>query len=346
MAHASDSTTMAYADEKFNPMGSCTEVRSRVNANAMGAMTYECDATTGNYKPLQRHGSTGEKWCVDEVSGQLIVGKYANRGQPDPVCETSIPTNKMSHSSNSADYENQQLTSSSHNASVPSAVNNKVTPIPMAPVHNKTMAYLTEKVSAEVAAQCQYRIGDNLKAGENLKKLGCYNDMLQPPRPFPVLLMNETVDVSDASQADYPNYLKAFVCKCAEMTRKRGWYSFGIQNKGEGKDLFDIECHSGPDEGRYAEDREAKNYMCVNENEQTCDKNDKKYCSGAARLDPVSEKTEHANFVYTIITQAHPEIQYIEYDRKKRHSLKKKHLHKRFIHQLKLKNTRFFKNTR
>ena len=69
----------------------------------------------------------------------------------------------------------------------------------------------------------------------NLTKLGCVNDDQQVPRPLPVMILNLTdVNVGIPSeQDDWKSFIRSLVCKCAIETRKRGWYTFGIQNYGK-----------------------------------------------------------------------------------------------------------------
>ena len=47
---------------------------------------YQCDAN-GDYKPMQRHAGTGERWCVNTKTGVIIEGTNRSPTQPDPVCE-------------------------------------------------------------------------------------------------------------------------------------------------------------------------------------------------------------------------------------------------------------------
>ena len=44
-----------------------------------------CD-NSGNYDVIQRHPETGEKWCVDKITGALIEGTKTKASQPDPQC--------------------------------------------------------------------------------------------------------------------------------------------------------------------------------------------------------------------------------------------------------------------
>jgi len=147
-----------------------------------------------------------------------------------------------------------------------------------------------------------------------LKRKGCYNDRQIVPRPFPVMVMkDENMSVGDITDKEaYAKFLPAFICRCAEEVRKRKWWSFGIQNH--------VECHSGPDEGRFDEDGAAAPALCVNSKLDTCGEGDKT-CAGK----------DGANFVYTVITDSHQEIKKIIYARKKRSS-KSHHHHQRNKH--------------
>ena len=72
------------------------------------------------------------------------------------------------------------------------------------------------------------------------------------------------------------------------------------------------ECYSGPDEGRYDEDREASEDMCESEEQKTCVKDDKQSCAGIIKKDKETNNNMYANYVYTIITETHKEIARIE----------------------------------
>ena len=58
-----------------------------------GIYVPQCDAT-GNYVPLQRHASTGHRWCVDE-HGREITGTNTPPGKPDPDCVYSPGNNNQ-----------------------------------------------------------------------------------------------------------------------------------------------------------------------------------------------------------------------------------------------------------
>ena len=66
----------------------CSSVRIKLMASnelIVGRYIPTCDAS-GNYKPLQRYGSTGERWCVDVITGKELPGSRVRPTQPDPVC--------------------------------------------------------------------------------------------------------------------------------------------------------------------------------------------------------------------------------------------------------------------
>jgi len=79
------------------------------------------------------------------------------------------------------------------------------------------------------ATNCTYQIGSNLI------KLGCFRDFETPPRPLPVKLLTEDglKAYEDENKETWQKFIQSFVCKCAEMTRKKGWFTFGIQNYGK-----------------------------------------------------------------------------------------------------------------
>ena len=45
----------------------------------------KCDVN-GSYDVMQKHPETGERWCVDRMTGALIEGTKTKAGQPDPQC--------------------------------------------------------------------------------------------------------------------------------------------------------------------------------------------------------------------------------------------------------------------
>ena len=54
--------------------------------NAVYVFYYQCDVN-GDYKPMQRHAGTGERWCVNPKTGVIIEGTNRSPTQPDPGCE-------------------------------------------------------------------------------------------------------------------------------------------------------------------------------------------------------------------------------------------------------------------
>ena len=70
-----------------NPNSSnCNNENAKIPPNHVGAMRYDCE-TNGDFRPMQIHGSTGERWCVNTKTGNIIQGTLRIRGQPDPICE-------------------------------------------------------------------------------------------------------------------------------------------------------------------------------------------------------------------------------------------------------------------
>ena len=47
----------------------------------MGGFTPKCD-DKGNYEPLQSHGSSGYRWCVNTTTGHIIDGTESPPGIP------------------------------------------------------------------------------------------------------------------------------------------------------------------------------------------------------------------------------------------------------------------------
>lgn len=73
--------------------------------------------------------------------------------------------------------------------------------------------------------------------------------------------------------------------------------------------IFAGECFSGPDEGRFDEDGEASENMCINEEQESC-KKDKQFCAGISKQNGSKKVT--ANYVYMIKTKTHTQINRIE----------------------------------
>ena len=65
----------------------CSAKRQKLAANefVVGRFIPTCDEN-GNYQPLQTHGSTGERWCVDINDRSEVADTRVYRTQPDPVC--------------------------------------------------------------------------------------------------------------------------------------------------------------------------------------------------------------------------------------------------------------------
>ncbi|XP_065644379.1 uncharacterized protein LOC100208971 isoform X5 [Hydra vulgaris] len=251
----------------------CLE-RASLNQQVTGAYVPQCEAN-GKYQVLQRHGSTGYKWCVDPNSGEEIPGTRFGPGIKDPVCD-------------------KVTVKQTHYAISPAGINvSIVTPTVATPTLN----------SSEKKSNCNFTIGTNLV------KLGCYRDAQQVPRPLPVLLFDD--EGSAEQHGDWAAYVNNVVCKCAVETEKRGWYTFGIQKYGA--------CYSGPDEGRYKEDGQAKDKMCIGEDLQTCSTTNTQACVGITDGD----QSTMANYIYMIKTDSHQSIRVIQYDKKKRSIPKK-----------------------
>ena len=69
-------------------------------------------------------------------------------------------------------------------------------------------------------------------------KKGCFND-LRNPRPLPKLIFTD-LDNSTAEYSGFPvdwgswdGYLDDVVCRCAQVSKAKGFTYFGIENFGE-----------------------------------------------------------------------------------------------------------------
>ena len=76
-----------------NQQTACQRAAAEANAAAqeeidghpiVGVYIPQCDHH-GSYLPLQSHGSTGHRWCVDE-HGREVTGTNTPPGKPDPDC--------------------------------------------------------------------------------------------------------------------------------------------------------------------------------------------------------------------------------------------------------------------
>lgn len=80
-----------------------------------------------------------------------------------------------------------------------------------------------------------------------------------------------------------------------------------------GDDCITGDCYSGPDEGRYKEDGEAQEDMCLDQQQQNCNQNDNNACAGIPKPDKyVETKMNFANAVFMIKTKNHQKIFYIQ----------------------------------
>lgn len=79
----------------------------------------------------------------------------------------------------------------------------------------------------------------------NTIKKGCFND-LRNPRPLPKLMFTD-LDNSTAEFSGFPvdwgswdGYLDDVVCRCAQVSKAKGFTYFGIENFGEYRPRYDI----------------------------------------------------------------------------------------------------------
>lgn len=71
-------------------------------------------------------------------------------------------------------------------------------------------------------------------------KKGCFND-LQSPKPLPKLMFTD-LNARDTKFSGVPidwgswaSYLQNVVCRCAQVSKAKGFYHFGIENFGRVK---------------------------------------------------------------------------------------------------------------
>ena len=84
-------------------------------------------------------------------------------------------------------------------------------------------------LSYPFSASCEYTIGSNLI------KLGCMRDSQQVPRPLPSKIISRAAEGKEAfnDMKKWEEFIKQLVCDCAVETRKKKWFTFGIQNYGK-----------------------------------------------------------------------------------------------------------------
>lgn len=118
------------------------------------------------------------------------------------------------------------------------------------------------------------------------KKVGCFNDRITPSRPFPEELVNhrdpysENWDGHTIDWYKWPESLHALACKCANLTKAKGYKYFGLQFYGE--------CWSGPSEQFY---RDGNSKQCVGADYKACDDSSATECVGKAMT----------NYIYTFV---------------------------------------------
>ncbi|XP_032240147.2 uncharacterized protein LOC5514576 [Nematostella vectensis] len=120
-----------------------------------------------------------------------------------------------------------------------------------------------------------------------IERVGCFHDDQIPPRPLPLYILNErdpSAESYNGTDVDWNNwntYMPGFICRCASLSRQRGYKIFSVQ--------FYAECWSGPD-ARDTYDRNGESSQCVSKNYKPC-KPDDKHCVGK----------QYTNFVYRIV---------------------------------------------
>ena len=65
--------------------------------------------------------------------------------------------------------------------------------------------------------------------------MGCMRDSQQIPRPLPSKVISRAEEGKEAfkDKKKWDEFIKLLVCDCAVETRKKGWFTFGIQNYGK-----------------------------------------------------------------------------------------------------------------
>lgn len=58
----------------------------RIKYNIIGAFIPSCEENGVAYKALQYNASSGERWCVDPVTGHEILLTRKKKGEPIPDC--------------------------------------------------------------------------------------------------------------------------------------------------------------------------------------------------------------------------------------------------------------------
>ncbi|EDO40033.1 predicted protein [Nematostella vectensis] len=109
------------------------------------------------------------------------------------------------------------------------------------------------------------------------EKVGCFADNHKVARPLPVYIMTDRdksrTDISSGHSIDWAHwdtYIPELACRCAHITKAKGWNTFGLQFYGE--------CWSSKDaEKTYAMD--GKSSRCVDKCYQPC-KDSEKFCAG------------------------------------------------------------------
>ncbi|XP_022796155.1 uncharacterized protein LOC111334626 [Stylophora pistillata] len=107
-------------------------------------------------------------------------------------------------------------------------------------------------------------------------KRGCFKD-LQSRRPLPQLMLTD-LDMNNAKFSGFSvdwgswnSYLEDVVCRCAQISRSKGFDYFGLANFGE--------CWSGKDAGKTYE-KESSSPFCITKEFAECNTEDESVCSG------------------------------------------------------------------
>lgn len=127
------------------------------------------------------------------------------------------------------------------------------------------------------------------KCERKWKKVGCYQDFIDPERPLTLELVNRRDPSNpnwDGHMIDwnaYPGTLHALYCKCAELTEKKGYSQFGLQFYGE--------CWSGPSaETRYS--MQGSSDRCIGIDYKSCDDKAVTECVGK----------DSTNYIYQLVS--------------------------------------------
>ncbi|XP_078379193.1 uncharacterized protein LOC144662284 [Oculina patagonica] len=132
----------------------------------------------------------------------------------------------------------------------------------------------TSSLRTKTAQLTQKEVGESCPV--HFIKKGCFND-LQSPRPLPKLIFSD-LDKNSAKFSGVPvdwgrwnTYLDDVVCRCAQVSKAKGFKYFGIENFAE--------CWSGQNADKtYSKDGSSE--FCITKEFSQCDSEDRNVCCG------------------------------------------------------------------